>query len=284
VVVSVARIACPRFMMRQRDRKKRKVVTMPERSVGKGVAGPPESNLEIGKAMVDSLRLGAVVGGDGGKAIRSQVKLASVIHGGSKNAIPLVHAVHGRQPKKQFTRLDKRSKAEIPPELEKVLRTKGRWDDASSSVRFVGGNQAAESEWGTSGQLMTQKAVHRAGAKFHSTAHACSALFLSNCPGLSNLGRVMSFFYQECMDKADPATYFTRSGWTSAGSADGDIDAQRVCATAKAASIDQDLDKEIRDQAKKRPAAGGTPVTKRARTEMVKRPAAKVAKRPASQG
>ena len=106
------------------------------------------------------MKLGSVAGADGGRAILAQVKIAGALAGGSKDAIPVVQAIHGKRPKKQFTRFERRDKQTIPPELEAVLRSQGRWDAASKSVRFVGGNQCAESEWGVSGSLMAQKAVH----------------------------------------------------------------------------------------------------------------------------
>ena len=71
------------FIQRERASKKRRVSTMPEREVGIGVAGPPESNLEIGKPIKESMRIGAVAGADGGRAILSQVKAASALAGGS---------------------------------------------------------------------------------------------------------------------------------------------------------------------------------------------------------
>ena len=227
------------FMQRERASKKRKVTTMPARSVGVGSAGPPEANLEIGQTIRESMKLGSVAGADGGRAILSQVKVAAAKAAGRNDAIPVVQAIHGKRPRKQFTRLDKVDKASIPAELEAVLREQGRWDEASKTVRFIGGNQAAESEWGVSGQLLAQKAVHRGNAKLHSTAHACSALFPGVCPGLKNLSHAMQRFFQDCMDKADPSAYFTRSGWTAAGAPADDMDAQRVCATDSAKKADK---------------------------------------------
>ena len=62
------------------------------------------------------------------------------------------------------------------------------------------------------------------------------------------------------MDKADPAAYFTRSGWTAAGAPADDMDAQRVCATDSAKKADKPLDDEIRENSRqskvqKKPAA-----------------------------
>lgn len=114
------------FIMRERSSKRRKIVTMPTRRVGLGSASIPESNLEIEGAIAESLRPGAVAGGDGGQAIASSVKAASLRHGGNAKSIPLVYAVHGKRPKKQFTRLEKRSKADIPEELRKILVAQGR--------------------------------------------------------------------------------------------------------------------------------------------------------------
>ena len=201
---------------------------------GEAIGGPPESNLEIRGAIVASMKPGSVAGADGGRAIKSSVRAAGAMATGNLHAIPVVQAIHGKRPRKQFTRFEKRSKDAIIPELEAVLRAQGRWDPASKSVRFVGGNEAAESEWGVSASLLAQKAVHRGNAKLHSTAHACSALYLASCPGLKYLAVVMERFFQECIDKADPSTYFTRSGWTAAGAHEDDVDAQRVCATSAA--------------------------------------------------
>ncbi len=219
------------------------------------------------------MKLGSIAGADGGQAILSQVKVTGAKAGGSKDAIPVAQAIHGKKPKKQFTRCEKRDKSTIPAELEAVLHSQGRWDEASKSVRFVGGNQAAESEWGVSGSLLAQKAVHRGQAKLHSTAHACSALFLATCPGLQKLGLVMQRFFQECIDKADPSTYFTRSGWTGAGAPEDDVDAQRICASAAAAELDMDLDAKIRASSKKTSATTASVPMKRL-----------CAKRPASAG
>lgn len=74
------------------------------------------------------------------------------------------------------------------------------------------------------------------------------------------MGFVMSHFYKECMDVAKPDAYFARQGWTAAGARPDDIDAQRVCATARAATMDARMDAEIRASQKpmkamKRPAA-----------------------------
>ena len=88
-----------------------------------------------------------------------------------KGLIPCAVAVHGRKPTKQFTSLVVYDKDEHAPELINVLKAQSRWDDASRSVRVTGGNQSAESEWGSSQSLMTQKAVHRGAAKQHSVAH-----------------------------------------------------------------------------------------------------------------
>eukprot|EP00969_Alexandrium_andersonii_P190857 8432111-Alexandrium_andersonii.AAC.1 len=102
-------------------------------------------------------------------------------------------------------------KSDIPEQLREVLLRQGRWDESRSCVKFVGGNQAAESEWGRSASLLAQKAVHRGGgATRHSTAHACSALVLSSCPGLVTLGAVMTRFFQLCCDKEDPGNYLKR--------------------------------------------------------------------------
>ena len=133
-----------------------------------------------------------------------------------------------------------------------VLESQGRWDEKSSCVRFVGGNQAAESEWGVSGSLMAQKAVHRGQAKRHSTAHACSSLSLSTCIGLKGLSLPMAWFYQEVLDKADPGTYFNRQGWTGSGATSSDVDAARVRATPAAALLDMEQDALIRASSKKK--------------------------------
>ena len=263
--------------MRERHSKKRKIVSLPERTVGKGAAGPPESNMEIGPAVVNSLRPGAVVGADGGQAIASQVKLAAVVHGGSSESIPVASAIHGRQPRKQFTCCVKYAKSTVPEPLREVLLQQGRWDDQSGTIKFVGGNQAAEGEWGSSASLLHQKAAHRGQAKLHSTAHAASALFLYRCPGLRNLGLVMARFYDVCLDQANPSEYFSRSGWTSAGAPVDDLDAQRVCATAKAAAIDSTMDAEIARLSKKKR-------KKNTKDSIRRKPAsaARVAKRPAA--
>ena len=88
------------FIQREKASKKRRVTTMPARRVGTGVAGPPESNLEIAKPIGESMKLGSVAGADGGRAILAQVKIAGALAGGSKDAIPVVQAIHGKRPKK----------------------------------------------------------------------------------------------------------------------------------------------------------------------------------------
>ena len=167
-----------------RSSKRRKVVSLPSRTVVQGGATPPEAILELQAPIDESLLPGAVVGADGGPAIRACVRSTSRKRSGSATGIPVAAAIHGKQPVKQFTRLVKMPKDEIPDELKRVLDSQGRMSEWSTSVRFTGGNQAAESEWGTSGQLLSQKAAHRGKATLHSTAHGCSALFLSTCPGL----------------------------------------------------------------------------------------------------
>ena len=84
---------------------------MPTRSVGIGVASPPESNLEIGETIRQSMKLGSVAGADGGQAILSLVKVASARIGGRTDAIPVVQAIHGKKPRKQFARLEKINKS-----------------------------------------------------------------------------------------------------------------------------------------------------------------------------
>ena len=104
-------------------------------------------------------------------------------------------------------------------------------------------------------------------SKLHSTAHACSALCLGVCPGLKNLGLVMQRFYQDCLDKADPSTYFNRSGWTAAGAPADDMDAQRVCATEFARQADKALDERIRETSKKKSPATKQLASKREEQE-----------------
>ena len=246
-------------MFRERSSKLRKVCTLPDRTVVKGASTPPEANLELAGPIESTLRVGAVVGADGGRAIRSCVRSAAQKHGGSPTAIPIASAIHGKQPVKQFTRHVRLSKDSIPEELATVLQSQGRWDASSSSVRLTGGNQSAESEWGTSSQLLKQKAAHRGQATRRSTAHGCSALFLSTCPGLAHLGNALARFYVEFVDKADPLTYFNRSGWTAAGATVGDLDAHRICSTRHALRVDQEMDAAIRQGAvRKRPAGSGS--------------------------
>eukprot|EP00972_Heterocapsa_arctica_P020367 3005014-Heterocapsa_arctica.AAC.1 len=225
---------------------------------------PPEANLELAGAIESSLRPGAVVGADGGRAILSCVRSAARKHGGSTANIPIASATHGKQPVKQFTRLVLVSKDEVPSELAAVLKSQNRWDEASGTVRFTGGNQSAESEWGTSNQLLKQKAAHRGKAKLHSTAHGCSALFLSTSPGLQHLGCAMKVFYASTMDKADPTKYFSRSGWSAVGADENDLDAHRICVTKRAVEVDRVMDESIKAQtqkrsARKRPAATNSP-------------------------
>ena len=63
---------------------------MPDVTVPAGMAIPPESNAEIKPAVLQSLRPGAMVGGDGGQAIKSSAKEAGA---------PLIYAHHGRVPR-----------------------------------------------------------------------------------------------------------------------------------------------------------------------------------------
>ena len=157
------------------------------------------------------MRPGSVATADGGKAIRSSVAKAG------DGSVPLAVAQHGRKPHKQFTSLKKINKQNGGVALEAVLRKQGRWDPKSSSVRIVGGNQAAEGTWGTGKMNLKQRCVHRGAAATRSTAHATCALFLSTFPGLAHFGQAWRRFFYEHMDQESPQVFFTRSGWSGAG-------------------------------------------------------------------
>lgn len=91
-------------VLKERASSKVKFVAPADYAVRKGDALPPESNVEIQGTIQSSVLPGAIVGGDGGQAIKSST--GSVADG----AVPLAYAMHGRKLRKQFTRLEKYNK------------------------------------------------------------------------------------------------------------------------------------------------------------------------------
>ena len=188
------------FLQKERGSKRRRIAYLADVTVKKGDALPPESNEDIQEAIVASMQDGSIAAGDGGQAIRSSVRKAA---GGR---VPLATALHGRKPKKQFTRLQKIAREKLSPK-------QGRLNPASSTLRITGGNQGAEGAWGSGKQGLKQRAVHRGKAMLHSSAHAGSTLYLSHHPGLENAGRAWKAFLCQYVDKVSPHGFFTQKGW-----------------------------------------------------------------------
>lgn len=139
-------------------------------------------------------------------------------------------AIHSHRPK-QFTRLRMWTKTDLQkssPALQQVLEQQGRWQGASSSIRSVGGNQAAESEWGCRNMVGLMTCTHRGGGHLHSTANMLSAMHLAHQPGLQLLGVAWARWFDAHCDVDDPAAYFTRSGWTGKGGDPADDDLCRI--------------------------------------------------------
>ena len=183
---------------------------------------PPESNKDIKEDVVATLRPGSIGCGDGGTAIASSVRAA----GGGQ--VPLAYAVHGRKPCKQFTRLTLLPKAHISEALQVVLKRQDRWKEKSAHVRVIGGNQHAESEWGTRNMNLKQRCVHRGRATQHSTAHALCGIFLSHKVGLRCFGTVWKKWLEHYVDKGPPNDVFCRSGWTGVGASSDDKHTSRI--------------------------------------------------------
>ena len=141
--------------MRERANGRTKIAALQDMSVPKGTALPPEDNEDIKALVTGALKAGSVASADGGKAVKSSVKASA------DGAVPLIYARHGKKPVPQFTTHTKLNSRDLAPELVKVLTKHGRIKDGSSSVRFVGGNQSAESVWGTNNQLLKQRCLHR---------------------------------------------------------------------------------------------------------------------------
>jgi hypothetical protein len=186
----------------------RKIVYLKDVVVNKGDALPPEGNEDIAIPIADAMQEGSIACGDGGLAIRSSVRKAA------KGLVPLATALHGRKPKKQFTRLQQFPKHSLSPKLAGVMDKMGRLSPSSSSLRVIGGNQAAEGTWGTGKQGLKQRAVHRGKAALHSSAHAGCTLYLSHFPGLKSAGHVWKAFLFAYVDKVSPQGFFTKSGWS----------------------------------------------------------------------
>lgn len=208
--------------MVERSTKRCKVVTLDDLEVEAPFRLPPESNHEIKDGVVETLQVGSIGCGDGGRAIASSVAASA------NGTVPLAYAVHGRRPVKQFTRLQKLAKADIAPELMEVLKKQGRWDPDSSYVRVTGGNQAAESAWGTGKMNMKSRCVHRGKATMHSTAHAACGVWLCKNPGLTAFAAAWKAWFQEHLDKSRPSEMFLRSGWSGSGANAADKDAARI--------------------------------------------------------
>ena len=204
------------LVMRERATGKSKVIPLDNIEVGKGEALPPEANEEIQKVICATLKEGSIAGGDGGRALKSSVKKAA----GGK--VPLATAVHGRQPTKQFTRLQKFPKDTISPGLQKVLEKQGRWNPESSSIRVTGGNQGAESKWGTKNMNLKSRCLHRGKCVRHSSSHGLCAMYLASNPGLKAAGHAMKAFLESHMDRCTPSGLFGRSGWSGNGAAAGE--------------------------------------------------------------
>ena len=229
------------FLYRERATGKTKLITLDDLDVPQ-VNGrlPPESNAEIQADIVRTMGPGSIACGDGSQAMKSSAKAASVEHG---ELIPFCYAQHGRKPVKQFTRFWKIPKQDVGPELERIMRQQGRWLEDSGSIKVTGGNQGAESCWGTSKSYQKSKATHRAGATKHSTAHGASGIFLSKNPGLAKLGEAMSSWFSEFLDCGPPVDVFGRSGWTGLG-ANNDADTTRIVLGGKWAKPPPEEDEE----------------------------------------
>ena len=100
------------FIFKERGSAKRKIVAMPDLTVPKHAALPPESNKDISRHVKDSLRAGSITGGDGGRAIAPCVAKAAL------GKVPLATAVHS---KKQYTAFSKIKKDAACGELKQVL-------------------------------------------------------------------------------------------------------------------------------------------------------------------
>ncbi len=107
------------FVFKERGTSKRKLVPLPDLRVRKNEAMQPESNADVRDTILSSLLPGAVVGADGGLAIGRSV---AKCHAG---AVPLATAIHGRRPRKQFTRLVKMQKKDVAKPLLDVLEKQG---------------------------------------------------------------------------------------------------------------------------------------------------------------
>ena len=243
-----ANIHCGRiFIMKERASGKRKVVALNAVAVSKGDPGRPERNSEVAAPISQSMMPGSIGAGDGGQAFKSCVVKSA------DGKVPFVYAQHGRKPRRQFTRLEKISRDDICPELQQVLQSQDRWDPQSSSVKVTGGNQAAEGAWGTSNMMQKQRCVHRGAAKRTATANMICSMFLAHSPGLVALGGVVKSWITQHVDKADPASYFSSTGWSGVG-CDVSVDGMEMLFAGAKSQTSQALIEFAARVAKKRPA------------------------------
>ena len=198
------------LLFKERGSGKKKLYLLGSVTVEKGSAPPPESNEDVAQPIADSVKAGAVVGADGGQAVRSSLKKA---HGDN---VPLVTAIHGKNPK-QFTRFQKLAVATLPPQLKDVLEKQGRIVERSQNVRLTGGNQGAEGEWGTSKSYLKQLCLHRGPSHKHSSAHAAATMFLAHNPGLRAFGHVWRAWFGSFCDVGSPLQTFDEHGWRGNG-------------------------------------------------------------------
>lgn len=134
-------------------------------------------------------------------------------------------AVHG---KKQYTALAKIPKEDVCAELQSVLEKQQRWTNASGSVRVTGGNEGAESLWGTSKMNQKQRCVHRGSSAAHSHSHGLCSVYLSKHPGIESFAAATKSVYAETIDKTPPENFFTSSGWSGMGSRCDDETTQMI--------------------------------------------------------
>ena len=214
------------FIMKERASKTTKLVTMDDHDVQKGSASKPESLKDVREPITSTLTDGSIGSSDGCQAIKS----ATLAAGTQPGEVLHQYVSHGRQPCKQFTKLELIPKDKVPDSLEQVLRQQDRWNEQSGHVRSTAGNQHAESEFGTARNLLASKCAHRGGAHRHSAAHMCSAVFLSHSPGLEALGHAIKAWFDAHIDQGDPKEYFDAKGWTGTGASANDKDTARIVA------------------------------------------------------
>ena len=192
------------------------VIPLRDMEVSKGDALPPESASDVKDTVVDKVVAGAIAGVDGGRALESAVRKAA------SGSVPRSTAVHSRKPRKQFTALHKIPVDSMSPALKRAMQSMGRLSPSSGSVKSIGGNQKAESAWGTGKMHQKSRCVHRGGAHLHATAHATAALFMTKHPRLKAAGQAFARFIRAHMDRCAPRDMFSPTGWTGAGARKGD--------------------------------------------------------------